>query len=79
MPPVQGFVSMLSKNGQRWVPILDPPIHIKQSYAAFDSGNAANVWVTGIDGKPYAGQVSLKEAVFLTGPKQHSLSWQFHS
>jgi hypothetical protein len=50
-------VSLLSKNGQRWVPILDPPIHIKPGYASYDSGIASNVFITDITGKPYVGQV----------------------
>ncbi len=53
----QTFVSMLNKNGQRWVPILDPPIHIKKGYTPYDNGVAGGVFVTDITGKPYVGQV----------------------
>ena len=53
----QEFVAQLNKNGQRWVPILDPPIHIKPGYAAYDSGIAQDVFVKDITGHPYVGQV----------------------
>ena len=53
----QDFVAQLNKNGQRWVPILDPPIHIKPGYAAYDSGIAQDVFVKDITGEPYVGQV----------------------
>ena len=48
---------MLNKNGQRWVPILDPPIHIKPGYAAYDSGIAQDVFIKDIAGENYVGQV----------------------
>ena len=48
---------MLNKNGQRWVPILDPPIHIKPGYAAYDSGIAQDVFIKDITGGNYVGQV----------------------
>ena len=57
MPYAQEFVAQLNKNGQRWVPILDPPIHIKPGYAAYDSGIAQDVFVKDITGHPYVGQV----------------------
>ena len=50
-------MAQLNKNGQRWVPILDPPIHIKPGYAAYDSGIAQDVFVKDITGHPYVGQV----------------------
>ncbi len=51
------FVATLNKNGQRWVPIIDPPIHIKPGYAPYDSGIAQDVFVKDITGNPYVGQV----------------------
>ena len=54
---MQEFVATLNKNGQRWVPILDPPIHIKPGYAPYDSGIAQDVFVKDITGNPYVGQV----------------------
>ncbi|KAK9915638.1 hypothetical protein WJX75_001864 [Coccomyxa subellipsoidea] len=53
----QNFRTLLDKNGQRWVPILDPPIHIKENYGAYDSGIASGVFVKDITGRPYAGQL----------------------
>ncbi len=55
---VQNFRALLDKNGQRWVPIIDPPIHIKQGYAAYDTGITSGVFIQDITGRPYAGQVS---------------------
>ena len=53
---------MLNKNGQRWVPILDPPIHIKPGYAAYDTGIAQDVFVKDITGGNYVGQVLSRTA-----------------
>ncbi|CAL5218429.1 g109 [Coccomyxa viridis] len=55
--PFGDFVAMLNKNGQRWVPILDPPIHIKPGYAAYDSGIAQDVFIKDITGGNYVGQM----------------------
>lgn len=55
----QNFRALLDKNEQHWVPILDPPIHIKQGYGPYDSGIAAGVFVKDITGQPYTGQVGL--------------------
>ena len=51
-------MATLNKNGQRWVPILDPPIHIKPGYAAYDTGIAQDVFIKDITGNNYIGQVS---------------------
>ena len=59
---MQDFVAMLNKNGQRWVPILDPPIHIKPGYAAYDTGIAQDVFVKDITGGNYVGQVFARRA-----------------
>ena len=61
---------MLNKNGQRWVPILDPPIHIKPGYAAYDSGIAQDVFIKDITGNNYVGQVlsEVLDGVFCTKP-----------
>lgn len=40
------------------VPILDPQIHIKQGYSAYDSGIKQGVFVKDITGNNYVGQVS---------------------
>ena len=40
----------------RRVPILDPVVHIKKGYAAYDDGIAADAFVKDITGKPYVSQ-----------------------
>ncbi len=54
---VQTFVAKLDAAGQRWVPILDPPIHVQPGYAAYDSGIADDVFLKDITGRPFTGQV----------------------
>lgn len=54
---VQTFVDLLHTRGQRWVPILDPCIHIRKGYAAYDSGIQQDVFLKDVSGKPYVGQV----------------------
>ena len=53
----QPFLAMLRRQNQRWVPILDPNIHVNKGYAAYDSGIARDVFVKDITGHPYVGQV----------------------
>lgn len=55
----QAFVAGLHKNGQRWVPILDPAIHVLPGYAPYDTGIAQDVFIKDITGQPYVGEVSL--------------------
>ena len=55
---LQAFGESLSKRKQRWVIILDPPIHIKKGYYPYDSGIKENVFMQDITGKPYVGQVT---------------------
>lgn len=50
-------MALLNENGQRWVPIIDPPIHIKPGYESYDTGIAQDVFVKDITGNPYIGQV----------------------
>jgi hypothetical protein len=57
LPPAQAFVAKLNAAGQRWVPILDPPIHVSPGYAAYDSGIADDVFLKDITGRPFVGQV----------------------
>ena len=54
---LQAFLAMLRRQNQRWVPILDPSIHVNRGYAAYDSGIARDVFVKDITGRPYVGQV----------------------
>ena len=51
-------MARLHANGQRWVPILDPGIHIRSGYYAYDSGMAQDVFLRDISGGYYIGQVS---------------------
>ena len=53
----QAFLAMLKRQNQRWVPILDPEIHVRKGYAAYDSGIGNDVFVKDITGRPYVGQV----------------------
>ena len=50
-------MAKLNAAQQRWVPILDPPIHVQPGYAAYDSGIAADVFLKDITGRPFVGQV----------------------
>ena len=52
-------MARLHANGQRWVPILDPGIHIRSGYYAYDSGVAQDVFLRDISGGYYVGQVNL--------------------
>ena len=39
------------------MPIIDPVIHIKQGYAAYDAGIEADVFMKDVAGDNYVGQV----------------------
>ena len=54
---LQAFGQRIRAQKQRWVLILDPPIHIKKGYYPYDSGIKNNVFMQDISGKPYVGQV----------------------
>lgn len=49
-------MAKLHARGQRWVPILDPGIHIRAGYAPYDSGVAQDVFLRDISGGYYIGQ-----------------------
>ncbi|KAK9835343.1 hypothetical protein WJX81_003869 [Elliptochloris bilobata] len=54
---MQAFVARLHSKGQRWVPILDPGIHVKPGYAPYESGIKQGVFVRDINEQPFVGQV----------------------
>ena len=54
---VPAHLAELQADGQRVVPILDPGVKKDPGYAVHDDGNAAGVWCTNEDGKPYVGYV----------------------
>jgi len=54
---LQSFGQRLRAQKQRWVLILDPPIHIKKGYSAYDDAIKAGVFIQDASGKPYVGQV----------------------
>ena len=46
--------------------LLDPPIHIKKGYKAYDSGIRDNVFLLDVTGQPYVGQVDLRILFYLS-------------
>ena len=54
---LKAFVADLHAHGQRWVPILDPVIHIKKGYKPYDEGVAADVFVKDAAGGAYVAQL----------------------
>ena len=56
--PAQAFVGSLHSAGQRWVPIIDPVIHIAANYSPYRSGIDARVFMRDLTGNPYVGEVS---------------------
>ena len=61
---VPAHLAELQADGQRVVPILDPGVKKDPGYAVHDDGNAAGVWCTNEDGKPYVGYVWPGETLF---------------
>ncbi|KAL4423393.1 hypothetical protein ABPG77_004324 [Micractinium sp. CCAP 211/92] len=57
LPEMQRFVADLHSRGQRWVPIVDPGIKVDPGYAPYDEGIKEDVFMRGVDGKPYLGWV----------------------
>ncbi|CAL8465181.1 g4716 [Coccomyxa elongata] len=53
----RSFVDKLHAKGQRWAPIINPQIHIRPGYSAYDTGIAESVFIKDISGKPYVGQL----------------------
>lgn len=56
---MQSIIQGLHANGQRFVPILQPVVHISPGYQVYDSGSAADVFIKDVTGSPYVGQVRL--------------------
>lgn len=57
LPEMQRFVADLHSRGQKWVPIVDPGIKVDVGYAPYDEGLKEDVFIHGLDGKPYLGWV----------------------
>eukprot|EP00884_Botryococcus_braunii_P020446 jgi/Botrbrau1/7085/Bobra.0165s0107.1 len=53
----QAFIASLHAAGQRWVPILDPVIHVADGYSAYMQGQDMDIWIKDITGRPYVGQL----------------------
>ena len=56
-PKMKAFVDKLHASGQRWVPILDPVIHVRKGYKPYDDGMSANVFLNDQTGHPYVAQL----------------------
>ena len=55
---VSSFISTLHKNGQKFVPIIDPGIMVEEGYDAYDEGIAKDLFIKDLGGEdPYIGQV----------------------
>ena len=54
---MKAFVDKLHANGQRWVPILDPVIHVRKGYKPYDDGMKSNVFLNDQTGHPYVAQL----------------------
>jgi alpha-D-xyloside xylohydrolase len=55
---VASFVNGLHKNGQHFVPIVDPGIMVYSGYDAYEKGMKMDIFIKDIKGSPYLGQVS---------------------
>ena len=53
----QRFVAQLHKDGQKWVPIVNPGIKVEPGYVPYDEGMANDVFLKAASGSPYLGQV----------------------
>ncbi|EIE21337.1 hypothetical protein COCSUDRAFT_56560 [Coccomyxa subellipsoidea C-169] len=53
---MKDFLNRSKAQGQRWVPILDPNIHIRKGYTPYDSGIKQDN-LKDVSGKPYVGQL----------------------
>lgn len=51
------FVDSLHSQGLHFVPIIDPGIMVYDNYPAYEDGQKKDLWVKGVDGEPYLGQV----------------------
>lgn len=75
------FVDKLHASGQRFVPIIDPGIYAKQPtdgsapYLALKNGLEQSVFMKGLDGKPYLGQVWPGETYFPDWFATNTSSW----
>ena len=61
----QAFVGELHSAGQRWVPILDPVVHISTNYSPYQTGLAAGVFMRDLTGAPYIGEVGVLASIVL--------------
>jgi len=56
---MRDFVKRLRDKDRKWVPILDPVVRVERGYSPYDEAIAdGGIFVRGVDGKPYMGQVS---------------------
>ena len=55
---LQAIINGLHSRGQRFVPIVEPVVHVQQGYAVYDSGIKDDVFVKDVRGDNYMGQVT---------------------
>ena len=55
---LQAIIDGIHARGQRFVPIVEPVVHIQPGYSVYDTGKAEGVFVNDVTGNPYVGQVS---------------------
>ena len=57
VPEMRALLRRLHAAGRHWVPIIDSGIKVDPGYPAYDAGLEADVFLKGVDGQPYVGQV----------------------
>lgn len=59
---LQSIIAGLHANGQRFVPIVEPVVHISPGYSVYDTGNQQGVFMKDVLGDNYVGQASIPAA-----------------
>ena len=67
---LQAIINGLHSRGQRFVPIVEPVVHVQQGYAVYDSGIKDDVFVKDVRGDNYMGQVNQRPTPLSDLPTQ---------